>query len=54
MIDFVAVSYVRCAADIAWARSALEAAGLGAAGIAAEVNTAAALGRCVRACVRVV
>ncbi|GBF94889.1 pyruvate kinase [Raphidocelis subcapitata] len=44
-IDFVAVSHARCAADVAAARGALEAAGLGAAGVAAEINTAAALGR---------
>ncbi|KIZ01098.1 hypothetical protein MNEG_6861 [Monoraphidium neglectum] len=45
MIDFVAVSYVRCATDVAAARAALDAAGLTCAGVAAEVNTAAALGR---------
>jgi hypothetical protein len=48
MIDFVAVSYVRCAADIAAARAALAGAGLSCAGVAAEINTAAALGRCAR------
>jgi hypothetical protein len=45
MIDFVAVSYVRCASEIAGARAALEGIGLGSAGVAAEINTAAALGR---------
>lgn len=48
MLDFVAVSYVRCAADVAAARAALEGAGL-EAGVAAEINTAAALGRWARA-----
>ena len=43
-IDFVAVAYVRCAGDVAAARAALEGAGLGAS-VAAEINTAAALGR---------
>jgi pyruvate kinase len=45
MIDFVSVSYVRCASDIAAARAALAGIGLDAAGVAAEINTAAALGR---------
>jgi hypothetical protein len=44
-IDFVAVSHARCAADVAAARATLEGAGLGEAGVAAEINTAAALSR---------
>jgi len=45
MIDFVAVSYVRCAHDIHAANAALDGIGLGGVGVAAEINTAAALGR---------
>lgn len=44
-IDFVAVPYVRCASDVTAARAALAAAGLPDAGVAAEVDAAAALGR---------